>query len=222
MSFFKFSTLFFVMITSLFAYPNYSAAMKEKKLYLIGEKIYKKKCPNLNLTHYKNYDSLEKDLKQKNVCGTLNSRYADALGLYLWEVKKNDNKAKRYPKLEVTKEDKCPVCGMFLYKYPRWVARIEYKDKNVSFDGIKDLMKYYFEHKENVKDILVQEYYTQKTINAKEAYFVVGSDVYGPMGNEFIAFKDERSAKHFLLDHRGKKIVKFSEITPDEVYELDE
>jgi copper chaperone NosL len=222
MSFFKLSILFFATLTSLLAYPNYSTAMKEKKLYGIGEKIYTKKCPNINITKYKDYDSLEKDIKENKICGTLNSKYTDALCLFLWDVKRAGNKHKVYPKLTVTKEDKCPVCGMFLYKYPRWVTRIEYSDKNVSFDGVKDMLKYYFEHKKGIKDILVQEYYTQKTIDAKKAYFVLGSDIYGPMGNELIPFADENSAKHFLLDHRGKKIIRFEEITLDEVYKLDE
>ena len=205
MSFFKLLIFFFFSTTILLAYPSYSTAMKEKKLYPIGEKIYKKRCPKLDVMRYKTYNLLEKDIKNNQVCGRLNKKYADALGLYLWEVKKVNKGDEVYPKLVVTKKEKCPVCGMFLYKYPRWVSRIEYKNKNVSFDGIKDMMKYYFEHKKNIKHLLVQEYYTQKTIEAREAYFVIGSNVYGPMGNELIAFKDKESAKRFSLDHRGKK-----------------
>lgn len=222
MFFFKFLILFFLTITALFAYPDYSTAMKEKKLYTIGKKIYTKKCSNLIASQYKDYDALEKEIKQNKICGSLNNKYADALGLYLWDVQRKGRTFQNYPKLTVSKEDKCPVCGMFLYKYPRWVARIEYNDKNVSFDGVKDMMKYYFEHKNNIKDILVQEYYSQKTINAKEAYFVLDSDVYGPMGNELIPFADEKSAKLFLLDHRGDKMVRFFQITSDMVYKLDE
>jgi nitrous oxide reductase accessory protein NosL len=222
MYFFKFSTIFLLLVTISSAYPNYTMAVKEKKLYPIGKKIYEKKCHIQSLEKYTSYDSLENDIVKKKLCGFLNSKYAQALGLYLWDVKKEHKGIKLYPKIEVTKKDKCPVCGMFLYKYPRWVSRIEYNDKNVSFDGIKDMMKYYFEHKHNIKVILVQEYYSQKTMNAKDAYFVLGSDIYGPMGNELIAFRDEKSAIRFSLDHRGQKIVRFNEITSDEVYKLDE
>jgi len=219
---FRFTLLCFLLLSPLVAYPNYSTAMKEKKLYPMGAKLYEKKCPNISLAHYKKASDLENDIYEKNICGKLSHKYADALFLYLWEIKKEKNNQKKYPKLTVTKTDKCPVCGMFLYKYPRWVSRIVYNDGQFSFDGIKDMMKYYFEHQENIKVVLVQEYYSQETINAREAFFVLGSDVYGPMGNELIAFKDIKSAKRFSLDHRGKKILKFAEITEDAVYKLDE
>jgi len=222
MAFFKIFFAFYIFTTSLFAYPNYSTAVKEKKLYPMGSKIYAKKCSPITMDKYHTYDELKEDVTKNNFCGKLSKKYSDALFLYLWEVKKNEQNKKSYEKLTVSKKDKCPVCGMFLYKYPKWVTRIVYNDTEVSFDGVKDMMKYYFKHKSNIKDILVQEYYTQKTINAKEAYFVFGSDVYGPMGNELIAFKDEASAKRFSLDHRGQKVVKFQEITEEEVYKLDD
>ncbi len=222
MSIFKLFILSFVVCSSLFSYPNYSQAVKEKKLYPMGEKIYKKKCSQIDVNRYKSYEQLQQALLTKKICPSLNKKYAEALSLYLWDVKRASKKHNQYKKLTVTKEDKCPVCGMLLYKYPRWISRIEYNDKNVSFDGIKDMMKYYFEHPNNIKNMLVQEYYTQKVIDAKKAYYVMGSDVYGPMGNELIAFKDEESAKRFYLDHKGKKILRFDEIKPEAVYKLDE
>jgi nitrous oxide reductase accessory protein NosL len=222
MSLLKILFIFIIFNAYLFAYPNYSTAIKEKKLYPMGGKIYKKKCSPISLDKYSSYDELEKDVTKNNLCGKLSKKYSDALFLYLWEVKKGGNSKKHYEKLTVTKKDKCPICGMFLYKYPKWVSRIEYKDKNESFDGIKDMMKYYFKYPNNIKNILVQEYYTGRTINARKAYFVIGSAVYGPMGNELIAFKDEASARRFSLDHKGKKIVTFKEITQNEVYKLDD
>ena len=222
MSIFKLFILTSFFSTLLFSYPNYSQAVKEKKLYPMGEKIYKKKCSQINVNSYSSYKELHDALLAKKICPTLHKKYVEALSLYLWDVKRASKKQNRYKKLTVTKEDKCPVCGMLLYKYPRWIARIEYKDKNVSFDGVKDMMKYYFEHQKNIKNMLVQEYYTQKVIDAKKAYYVIGSDIYGPMGNELIAFKDEASAKRFYLDHKGKEILKFDAITPAIVYKLDE
>jgi len=222
MPFFKISLLFLLLTNLLFAYPHYSNAVKVKKLYPMGEKIYKKKCPSLELRKYSDFDALAKDITDKKICGKLPQRYSDALLLYLWEVKRADKAEKHYAKLTVSKTDKCPVCGMFLYKYPRWVARIEYGSKKLSFDGVKDMMKYYFQHKKNITDILVQDYYTQETINATKAYYVIGSDVYGPMGNELIAFKDKHEAKRFALDHRAKRVVSFDAITPNVVSALDE
>ena len=42
--------------------------------------------------------------------------------------------------------DKCPVCGMFVAKYPDFVDQIVFKDgTHAFFDGVKDMMKYYFD-----------------------------------------------------------------------------
>lgn len=218
-----FKTLFFLLFsTFLFAAPEFSSALKEKKLYPMGEKIYAKKCKTIDTLQYENYQALHKDIQIKNLCGDLSASHLEALCVYLWDTQRDITQKKSYPKLSTTKHEKCPVCGMFLYKYPTWISRINYETKSFGFDGIKDMMKYYFTHKEGVKEMLVQEYYTQKTFEAREMYFVTHSDVYGPMGNELIAFKDLKSAKRFLLDHKGKEILLFDELTPQKVYELDE
>ena len=139
------------------------------------------------------------------------------------------------PGLNLSKTDKCPVCGMFVYKYPKWAAFIYYekdgKSKHLAFDGVKDMMKFYFEPakwgkykniQNRIKKILVRDYYTLKPVLAEPAWYVVGSDVFGPMGNELIPFKTEAAAKNFLRDHKGKKILRFNEITKELVYKLDE
>lgn len=118
-------------------------------------------------------------------------------------------------------DDKCPVCGMFVAKYPDWVGEIIYQDGTVLFfDGAKDLFKFYFEpHKfksnkqsQDIKAIYVKEYYDLSFIEATKAFYVIGSDVYGPMGLELVPFKSEKDAKEFLRDHQGKKIITFNDI----------
>jgi copper chaperone NosL len=213
--------LLFIITTFLYSYPTYSTVVKEKKIYPMGEKVYLKLCSEIKPEDYSSYDEMQKEIISKKLCKNLNDRYLEVLSLYLWDVKRNNLKEKKYEKLTVTQDEKCPVCGMFLYKYPMWVCKIKYSKNSVAFDGIKDMMKYYFEHLDQSAEMLVQEYYTANTINAREAYFVTGSDVYGPMGNELIAFKDESSAKRFMLDHRAKEILRFDEITQEKVYKLD-
>ena len=40
-------------------------------------------------------------------------------------------------------KDTCPVCGMFVAKYPHWTATVLYRDGHAHhFDGAKDLFKY--------------------------------------------------------------------------------
>ena len=128
------------------------------------------------------------------------------------------------------KKDKCPVCGMFVYKYPDWLAEIIFKDGTVVFfDGAKDLLKYYFNLKKyspgkSIRDIAaiyVNEYYDMKPIDARKAFFVTGSDVYGPMGHELIPLKTKEDARTFTIDHRGKRVLRFEEVTPEVILKLD-
>jgi nitrous oxide reductase accessory protein NosL len=58
-------------------------------------------------------------------------------------------------------------------------------------------------------------------MDGKKAFYVIGSDTYGPMGKEFIPFASLKSAETFLKDHKGTKILEFSKIEEALVYEQD-
>lgn len=132
--------------------------------------------------------------------------------------------------LKPTEKSKCPVCGMFVYKYKDFLAVIVLKNgEQVWFDGVKDFFKFYLTptkyrsdfQKNNIEKVLVTDYYSLKFIDAKKAYFVTGSDVYGPMGKELIPFQILDDAKEFMKDHKGKRILKFNEIDEKILKELN-
>ena len=114
-----------------------------------------------------------------------------------------------------SQKDKCPVCRMFVSMFPDWNARIEFKDSTyATFDGAKCMFKYYLDikkynppkTKKDMTIISVKDYYSKTSIDALQAFFVIWSDVYGPMGHEPIPFEKEADAKKFLKEHKGKKI----------------
>lgn len=122
-----------------------------------------------------------------------------------------------------TAKDKCPVCGMFVSKYPDWVATVVFKDTTtLFFDGAKDFFTYYHNmskytparNQTSISAITVNDYYTLKPINARQAHFVLGSDVYGPMGKELVPFEKAPDAQAFAKDHKGKRVLRFNDITP--------
>lgn len=122
----------------------------------------------------------------------------------------------------VTDQDRCAVCGMFVGKYPAWVTQLKMSDgKVMMFDGPKDMLVYYFSPEEygggdvKVADIIVKDYYTQQWVDGREAVYVTGSDVFGPMGDELVPFSSREAAENFLKDHHGKQILTFDEVTPD-------
>ena len=125
------------------------------------------------------------------------------------------------PSRRPSPKDKCPVCGMFVSKYPDWTAAVAFQDGSLAwFDGAKDLFKFLADpgrfmpgrRATDVRDVTVNDYYGVKPIDAKEAYFVIGSDVFGPMGKELVPFGKKTEAEEFLRDHRGKKVLRFGEV----------
>lgn len=129
----------------------------------------------------------------------------------------------------VGKKDLCPVCGMFVHKYPNWVGQIVFNDKAyASFDGPKDMFKYYFDLKKynpkkkinDIGGIWVTDYYTIRLIDGKTAFYVVGSDLLGPMGRELIPHISAKAAENFMKDHGGNKVLKFDEVDIDLIESL--
>ena len=115
-------------------------------------------------------------------------------------------------------------------KYPDFIAGIQFKDgTHAFFDGAKDMFKYYLDLKKynpsktpaDIDTLRVTNYYDLTLINGFEAFYVVGSDVYGPMGRELIPFAKEGDAREFLKDHKGKSLLKFKEVTPAIIKTLD-
>ena len=134
------------------------------------------------------------------------------------------------PGLTPGAKDRCPVCGMFVAKYPDWLAQVRFNDqKTLFFDGAKDFFKYYFrmasyypgKSTADVAAVYVTDYYTMGAIDAVTAFFVVGSDVYGPMGWELIAFASATDAEQFMRDHRGRQILRFEAVTAELVNTMD-
>ena len=116
---------------------------------------------------------------------------------------------------------KCPVCGMLTYMFADWNARIEFKDGSTAvFDGAKCMFKYILDMKKYAKSkrkkdiarILVKDFYTKSPIDARNAHYVIWSDIYGPMGHEPIPFVTKAAAQKFLREHKGRKIISFTDV----------
>lgn len=127
---------------------------------------------------------------------------------------------------EIKKSDKCPVCGMFVAGYKNWISQIVYKDGTyAAFDGPKDMFRYYLnpskyaptKKQSDIASVFVVEYYSTKMMEARGLFFITGSDVNGPMGSELVPVDSADKAKEFMKDHGGKKILKFGEVTTEDL-----
>jgi len=191
---------------SLFA--NELSLAKIVKLSNKGEKIVKTLCDSKILPSAEGtIEQLMEKIKTSGACPPLSKSKLEAVAYYV----SNGSMKLTGKHIEVPVKAKCPVCGMFVAKYPKW----------------KDMMKFYIfdadfpYDRSEISMMKVTDFYTLEGITAKEAFYVIGSDVYGPMGNELIPFKTHEAAKNFMNDHRGTEIVHFDKITAKMVMALD-
>ena len=123
-------------------------------------------------------------------------------------------------------KDRCSVCGMFVHKYQNWIATVVFEDGTYAFfDGPKDMFRYLGDMKKfnpdmsvgDVAQVYVTDYYTTEIVKAEEVFFILGSDVMGPMGKEFVVVSDEKNARSFMMDHGGNKMLRFDEVTSADI-----
>ena len=129
----------------------------------------------------------------------------------------------------ITEDMTCPVCNMYPARNTQFQSQLVFKDGSfVAFDGTKDLFKYLLNmegyDKKHTKDDVavtwVKDFNSGKWMDAKDAYFIIGSDVFGPMGRELIPFSDHMAAMAFKEEHGGGPI-HYAEITKEVTDSLD-
>jgi nitrous oxide reductase accessory protein NosL len=126
------------------------------------------------------------------------------------------------PPHKISRETKCPVCGMYIARYAKWHAQILFSDGGYrAFDGCKDMSKYLFEmakyekkyKSDDISAIYVKDFSNGKWIPAKDANFVIDSKILGPMGKEFVPFGDHGQAMKYAAAGGGH-VVEYSQINP--------
>ncbi|MFC2057618.1 nitrous oxide reductase accessory protein NosL [Campylobacterota bacterium] len=210
------------------AYAEGISPSKYAKLVQKGENVALKLCDENKLSKIKskNFHEILQQIDDIKPCIALNTRNKEALAYFLM-AGQSESLTTAKGQMEVPTEVKCPVCGMFVAKYPKWAALIDVEGKKHYFDGVKDMMKFYIfdvdfpYDRSKITQVEVTDFYTLQAIDAKQAFYVIGSDVFGPMGNELIPFLTKEAAQNFMTDHRGEKIILFEEITPKFVMGLD-
>lgn len=133
------------------------------------------------------------------------------------------------PEIRPGPDDRCPVCGMFVARHPDWLAGVRFVDgEHALFDGAKDLFRFLLGAERDgkghtardVRSAFVTDYYSLRQVDARGAWFVIGSDVLGPMGRELVPLGDERAAREFCRDHHGARVLRFADVTPALLEEL--
>lgn len=126
--------------------------------------------------------------------------------------------------IELTREHSCRVCGMIIVDFPGSKAQIHYKNGEVdTFCSTLDMFLFYLQpdRPRNIVAIYVNdmakadwEHPVGNWIDAKNAFYVYGGDVMGPMGEALAPFSDRGDAESYVKRHGGG-IIRFEEINLD-------
>lgn len=117
-----------------------------------------------------------------------------------------------YPAQRISAQQRCPVCGMYPARYPAWAVQVIFKNRSMIslespmelFRFLADVKKYDAQHTAaDIAKIYVTDYAQKNWIDAKQALYVQGSKVKGPMGAGLPAFADKAAAEALAKEAGG-------------------
>lgn len=117
-----------------------------------------------------------------------------------------------YAAQQISAQQRCPVCGMYPARYPTWAVQVVFKDRSMAalespaelFRFLRDMKKYDAQHTvSDIARIYATDYAQPAWIDAKQAFYVRGSKVKGPMGGDLPAFADKSAAEAFARKSGG-------------------
>jgi nitrous oxide reductase accessory protein NosL len=122
------------------------------------------------------------------------------------------------------KDTICLVRKFNVYKEPKWVAKINLANgKELYFSSPKSMIEFYLrpgkwnevgvKSEDDFKDIIITDFATMKPADAKGAFYVYGSNVTSPAGDDLVSFATFEAAKNFAKEHNGKRILHLNEIS---------
>jgi nitrous oxide reductase accessory protein NosL len=130
--------------------------------------------------------------------------------------------SEEYAPKPITKSERCPVCGMYPANYPKWHSQILFKDgEHSSFDSpiemfrfVHNMAKYDKHHgAADIGMIYVPDAEKGSWLEARQAFFVIGSKARGPMGADLPAFASKESATDFI-NKSGGEMFTYQQVTP--------
>ena len=126
--------------------------------------------------------------------------------------------------MDFNKDTECVVRHIKIYKDPKWASKIELQNgKKVYFSSPKSMFEFYFrpgkwfdigvKSEKDFKDILITDFQTLKPVKAKSSFYVYGSNVTSPAGDDLVPFDSYKAAQEFSKTHNGKRILNFKEVS---------
>lgn len=118
---------------------------------------------------------------------------------------------------------RCALCGMRVVRGAAFSSgATDANGRSVLFDSVKCMFRWLERHPD-ARDPWVTEHLTRTERPAREVYFVVGSNLEGPMGADLVPVETRERAEQVRASHRGERVVAFADVTPallDELFRM--
>ena len=122
-------------------------------------------------------------------------------------------------RMRISAADRCPVCAMRPIRYPKFSGAIVLADRTTYYfcssgcliRAWRDPEAYLGVKREALARPVVRDYFTGGPVDARNAFWVDGSDVIGPMGPARISLSAETDVDPFVRRHGGSGPFRWSE-----------
>jgi nitrous oxide reductase accessory protein NosL len=126
-------------------------------------------------------------------------------------------------RMQISDQDRCPVCGMKVADHPKFSSAIQLTDGvTYYFCGTGCMIRSWLHpeiflatEKLRLKTPLVKDYFTGRQVDGRNVFWVAGSDVIGPMGPAIVPVEGEQSLEAFKRRHGAKTVFRLDEMTDE-------
>ncbi len=125
-----------------------------------------------------------------------------------------------------------PVYQLPIKKYPKFSTELILKNGTpIYFVSVKAMMNFYFHpeqypeyavsNRSEIDKMYVKDYLDGTRVRVKDAWFVFGSRVTGPHGDDLIPFSSKTKAELFVKRYGGTRIMNADALTYGLIHYLD-
>ncbi len=124
----------------------------------------------------------------------------------------------------VSKDEIGLIRKVKVYKEPKWIASIKVRSgKEIFFCSPKSMFEFYNRpgrwpeynvKADNDMRLHVTDFLTLEKIDARDAFYVYGSNQISPAGDDLVAFKTKKDAQRFSDTSNGKRVFAFKDVPP--------
>jgi nitrous oxide reductase accessory protein NosL len=126
-------------------------------------------------------------------------------------------------RMQISSQDRCPVCGMKVIRYPKFSSAIQLNNRDTYYFCSNGCMLKAWLHPEiflktsrqALSLAVARDYFSGRQVDAQDVFWIAGSDVIGPMGPAMVALQESHGVDAFLKRHGGRKVFRLQELTDE-------